>query len=137
MCVKDHGWISLAVGRFYSTWSPSYSLNPSSLSRQALVTGRALKAMTLFSLSISAVRTLVFNVPFIDPSAFCKYPTHGSLKRKHLCHDLYPIVLNSLCSETDLTRSFRSMEITQRWRTDRQGLLKQKQTLFQEKSFKN
>lgn len=67
MCVKDLGWISSAVGQSYSTWSPNYSVNPTSLSRQALVTGGALKAVTLFSLSINAVRILGFKEPFLDP----------------------------------------------------------------------
>lgn len=95
MCVKDLGWISSAVGQFYSTGSPSYSFNPSSLSRQALVTGRALKAMTLFSRGINAVRILVFKEPFLDPmppanTQIHGVQIHGALKRKHLCHHLIP-----------------------------------------------
>lgn len=94
MCVKDHGWISLAVGQFYSTWSPSYSLNPSSLSRQALVTGRALKAMTLFSLSISAVIILVFEVSFIDPVPFAN-TQHMDHSKGSICVTIYTTLFST------------------------------------------
>lgn len=100
---------NLAADQSHGTWLPSCSSTLSSFSRKSLVKDRTLKAMTFYVNSLAAMLSGRFRISSTIHSSitniWCKYLTHGTLKKKLLCYHSYHKCLGSSSLKHTLLRS--------------------------------